>query len=64
MAPNYRVVQWATGVVGISALQGIVRHPKLELVGVKVYSDAKSGIDAGNIVGTDDTGVTTTQSVE
>ena len=39
MAGTYKVVQWATGVVGTSALRGIARHPKLELVGVKVYSE-------------------------
>ena len=38
MAQKYRVIQWATGVVGSAALRSIVRHPKLELVGAKVYS--------------------------
>ena len=35
MAKQYKVIQWATGVVGSSALRGVVRHPKLELVGLK-----------------------------
>jgi glutathione S-transferase len=37
---NYKVYQWATGVVGKSALRGILRHPKLELaaqVGMGVF---------------------------
>ena len=38
---RYKVIQWATGVVGKNALKGIIQHPKLELVGVKVYSDEK-----------------------
>jgi 4-hydroxy-tetrahydrodipicolinate reductase len=38
---RYKVIQWATGVVGENALKGIIRHPKLELAGVKVYSDKK-----------------------
>jgi 4-hydroxy-tetrahydrodipicolinate reductase len=64
MARKYKVVQWATGVVGSSALRSIVRHPKLELVGVKVYSDDKAGRDAGAIVGIDDTGIIATQDVD
>ena len=45
---RYKVIQWATGVVGSAALRGIIRHPQLQLVGVKVYSDEKagSGIDS------------------
>ncbi len=61
---NYRVIQWATGVVGSAALRGIIRHPKLELVGVKVYSDDKEGLDAGDIVGMDKTGVRAIQDVD
>ena len=64
MTRRYRVVQWATGVVGSAAIRSIVRHPKLELVGVKVYSDAKKGRDAGDIVGIDETGVIATRDVE
>jgi hypothetical protein len=29
----YRVIQWATGNVGRAAVEGIVVHPELELVG-------------------------------
>ncbi len=64
MAEKYRVVQWATGVVGSAALRGIIRHLRLELVGVKVYSDDKKGRDAGDLVGMDRTGVLATQGVE
>ena len=42
-----RVIQWATGGVGRAAIQGIVDHPELELVGCWVHSDAKVGRDAG-----------------
>ena len=52
---QYKVYQWATGVVGKSALRGVLRHPKLELAGVKVYSEEKEGLDAGAIVGAEDT---------
>jgi len=50
--------------VGSAAIRGIIRHPQLELVGVKVYSDEKEGIDAGDIVGLDKTGIIATQSIE
>ena len=61
---KYKVIQWATGVVGSSCVKSVLRHPKLELVGVKVYSNEKAGRDAGEIVGVEDTGVIATQSVE
>ncbi len=61
---TYKVIQWATGVVGSSAVKGVVRHPRLELVGCKVYSDDKKGRDAGDIVGIDPTGVIATQDVD
>ena len=64
MSKKYRVVQWATGVVGSAALRGIIRNQALELVGVKVYSDAKAGRDAGDLVGMDKTGVLATQDVD
>ncbi|MDP6242964.1 MAG: dihydrodipicolinate reductase, partial [Myxococcota bacterium] len=64
MAEKYRVIQWATGVVGSAALKGILRHPQLELVGVKVYSDSKAGRDAGEIIGVEDTGVVATQDID
>jgi hypothetical protein len=64
MAQKFRVIQWATGVVGSAAVRSIARHPKLELVGVKVYNDEKKGRDAGDIVGIDKTGVIATQDVE
>ena len=44
----YRVIQWATGAVGTEVLATIVDHRSdLELVGVKVYSGEKNGVDAG-----------------
>jgi len=64
MTKQYRVVQWATGVVGSAALRGVIRHPRLELAGVKVYSDEKAGRDAGELVGEGPTGVTATKDVD
>src|SRR3954470_4052329 len=46
-----RVVQWATGGVGIAAIKGVLEHPDLELVGCWVHSEAKSGKDVGELLG-------------
>jgi hypothetical protein len=55
-----RVVQWATGSVGIAQLREVIDRPDLELVGVFVYSPHKVGVDAGTLVGRPPTGVVTT----
>ncbi|MDT4939622.1 MAG: hypothetical protein QOG80_3293 [Pseudonocardiales bacterium] len=60
-----RVVQWSTGNVGRHSIAGIVARPELELVGVWVSSDAKSGQDAGRLAGLDrDLGVTATTDAD
>lgn len=61
---TYRVVQWATGAVGVWGLKQIIDHPDLELVGVWVSSDAKAGKDAGEIADRPPTGVIATTSRE
>jgi hypothetical protein len=58
-----RVVQWATGGVGIAAIKGVLEHPELELVGCWVHSEAKSGKDVGEIIGVEPLGVTATNDV-
>jgi hypothetical protein len=60
----YRVVQWATGIHGRLAIRGILDHPELELVGVKVYSDDKHGVDAGQLCGRADTGIKATKHTD
>ena len=59
-----RVVQWATGGVGVAAIKGVLEHPDLELVGCWVHSEAKSGKDVGELIGGESLGVTATNSVE
>lgn len=61
---SYRVIQWATGNLGRAAIEGIVAHPDLELVGVWVSSQAKEGIDAGQLCGIADTGVRATGDID
>jgi hypothetical protein len=59
----YRVIQWGTGNVGTHALRSIIERPDMQLVGLKVYSESKAGLDAGTIAGTEPTGVIATTSV-
>lgn len=59
-----RVVQWATGGVGVAAIRGIIEHPDLELAGCWVHSAAKAGRDAGELAGLEPIGVVATGSVE
>jgi hypothetical protein len=60
----YRVVQWATGSMGRSALRRVIEHPDLELVGVHVYDPRKVGVDAGDIARRPPTGVKATNRLE
>ena len=61
MEPSrYRVIQWATGNTGQRALREVIRHPSYDLVGVRVYDEAKDGVDAGELCGEGPTGVLAT----
>jgi hypothetical protein len=60
----YKVIQWATGTVGIHAVPAIVAHPKLELAGLWVHSENKAGQDAGTLCGIAPTGVLATQDAD
>ena len=62
--PKYRVIQWATGNVGREALRGVLEHPQLELVGVRVFSSEKEGVDAGALCGVEPTGIRATQDTQ
>lgn len=61
---RYRVIQWATGTVGKTALRHFIENPVLELVGVFVTSPEKVGKDAGELAGLPATGVIATDDVE
>jgi len=60
----YKVIQWATGNVGRAAVEGILSHPELELVGTWVHSEAKAGRDVGEICGVGPVGVRATNDVD
>jgi hypothetical protein len=59
-----RVIQWATGSVGRAAIDCIVKHPELELVGCWVHSEDKHGKDVGEIAGGEPLGVAATTSMD
>ena len=61
---TYRVIQWATGGVGRAAIEAVMDHPELELVGCWVHSEEKDGRDVGEILGIDPLGITATNSIE
>jgi hypothetical protein len=59
-----RIVQWGTGVIGRRALEVIIGHPELELVGVIVHDPAKAGRDAAELCDlADPTGVIATTDI-
>ena len=64
MPGMYRVIQWATGGVGKAAIQGVLRHPELELVGCWVHSADKDGRDVGELIGEDPIGVAASTDVD
>jgi hypothetical protein len=52
-----RVIQWATGTVGRHAIEAVLAHPDLELVGAYVHSAEKNGRDVGELCGLGPIGV-------
>ena len=60
----YRVALWGTGDVGHYVIRGVTVRDDLELVGVRVWNESKVGRDAGELVGWDRIGVTTTNSTQ
>ena len=57
---TYRVIHCGSGAMGRLALQGILNHPDLELVGQFVWSPEKVEQDSGVIAGMEPCGVTAT----
>ena len=61
---SYRVVQWTTGIVGRSAVKGVLARPDTELVGAYAWSADKVGVDVGVQCGIDPIGITSTDDVD
>src|ERR1700730_9782619 len=59
-----RVIQWATGGVGKAAIQCVLNHPQLELVGCWVHSADKNGRDVGEMLGIESLGAAATSSID
>jgi hypothetical protein len=63
--PTYRVICWGTGAVGREVLATVLdQRSGLELVGVKVYSDDKNGVDAGVLINRAPVGVEASTDTE
>lgn len=58
---RYNVVQWGTGNLGTLAVQSILMHPDLDLVGAWVSSREKAGCDVGELSGIAPIGLEATQ---
>jgi hypothetical protein len=59
-----KVIQWASGNVGMASLRSILARPNFELVGCFVYNPEKAGKDAGEVAGKAKVGVLTTSDPE
>jgi hypothetical protein len=64
MRDPYRVTVFGPGLMGGVGIWEVNRLPEFELAGVRAYSDAKSGKDAGELIGIDPIGVTATTDVD
>ena len=60
----YRVIQWATGLVGQEAIKGVLAHPDLELVGAWVHNPEKVGRDVGELCGIEPRGILATGELD
>jgi 4-hydroxy-tetrahydrodipicolinate reductase len=61
---NTRVIQWSSGNVGKALIRSIAKRDNLELAGLYVYSQDKSGQDAGEIAGIGPLGVCASNEVD
>lgn len=59
-----RVIQWTTGKVGKHSLRAILDDPRLELVGCYAWSDAKKGVDSGELCGRPATDIAATNDID
>ena len=64
MAKPYRIIIWSPGDMGGRALKTALQSPLFEVVGVKVFSPHKHGVDVGELAGRPATGVKATTRKE
>ncbi|MCZ0728321.1 dihydrodipicolinate reductase [Mycolicibacterium iranicum] len=60
----HRVAHVGTGLTGTQALRAVIDDPALELVGLKVSTAEKAGVDAGRLAGGPDVGVLATDDAQ
>lgn len=60
---RYRIVHVGTGLTGREALRAVIEDPSLDLVGVKVSTPEKVGLDAGELCGAPSVGVSATDDL-
>lgn len=60
----YRVAVWGPGNVGAPAIRTVLSNPELQLAAVLVHSEAKEGVDAGELVARPPAGVLATRDVD
>ena len=61
---TYKVIQCFTGGIGRDQIRMVVNHPRLELVGVRVFHEDKAGRDAGEVAGIGNIGLRTTSNLD
>jgi hypothetical protein len=61
---THRVIQWASGGVGKAAMQGVMAHPDLDLVGCWVHSPEKDGVDIGVLLSGSPIGISASTDVD
>ena len=64
MAKSYNVIQWGTGYTGLHALKYILWNRHLNVVGLKCYTEAKEGHDAGVLAGCAPIGIKATRDTD
>jgi hypothetical protein len=61
---KYRVIQWATGQIGQYIIQRCEKSKSCELVGCWVFTESKSGKDAGELAGIGPLGIMASNSID
>ncbi len=59
-----KVIQWGVGYTGTFSLRNILDNPRLDLVGVKCWTNDKDGVDAGELVSRPAAGVKATRDID
>lgn len=60
----YRLIFWGPGHLGGGALRTVLDRPEFEVVGARVFSASKDGLDLGELLGIEPIGVKATTNVQ